>query len=94
MHKHKNFIQDTTENLSAVAGKVGITLMSAAAVTGAVELPTHLDTRVVMPMQPNFVMADELNELNNPIRREREDTAPHYISYSETQRTHGRAATK
>jgi hypothetical protein len=55
------------------------------------EMPDHPNGKIVLPNQPSFVLAGENEEANNPIRREREDTAPHYISYSEVQRTAARS---
>lgn len=69
-------------------------LMTAATVTGMLELPNHPNNRVVLPGQPVFVMANENDELNNPIRREREESAPHFISYAIAQRTPSRASKK
>jgi hypothetical protein len=94
VNKHKNFIQNSSERLTFVAGQVGILLMSAACVTGMLELPSHPDNKVIVPMQPNIALANELNELNSPIRREREDPAPQHDSYSVSQRTHSVAASK
>ena len=94
MSKNKKIKSNTSENLSKFAEQAGMLLMTAAAVTGMLELPTRPDNRIIVPGRASFAMANEYNELNEPIRREREDPAPHYANYSVTQRTHSRAANK
>jgi hypothetical protein len=74
--------------LTEMSQHIGMALMAAAATIGMLELPEHPNARVVVPSQPALV-AVEATE-NNPLRREREEMAPHHISYSETQRTPGR----
>jgi hypothetical protein len=81
------------QRLAEVATKSGIVLMAAAATIGMLELPEHPDKRVVVPHQPAFAFATENSDNNRPdntLRREREETGPHYISYSVAQRTPGR----
>lgn len=94
MLKTKTVIKSSSESISSLASQLGILLMSVAAVTGMLELQDHPTNRIIIPGQPNLAMANELNELNSPIRREREDSSPHYISYTVAQRTHSRAAKK
>lgn len=68
-------------------------LMTAAVTVGTFDLPEH-DKRVVVPTQYKLAFAEEeegVSNLNNPLRREREETGPHYVSYSETQRTPSRS---
>ncbi len=94
-HKTKiGYMDKTVGRISKVSEQIGMLLMTAAAVTGMLELPSHPNNRVVVPNQPTFEMSNVSDELNNPIRREREDPAPHYMNYSVTQRTHSRAANK
>jgi hypothetical protein len=80
-----------SESLADLAKRAGILLMSAAATTGMLELPDHPNARIMVPNQPAFAFVNEDDELNNPIRREQEETMPHYISYSVTQRTPSRS---
>ena len=96
MPKTKTNITTTAiENLNHLANQLGMTLMAAAAVAGMLELPNHPNNRVVLPGQPILALANEDSELNNPIRREREEeSAPHFISYAVTQRTVSRASRK
>lgn len=75
--------------LSDSAQQIGILLMTLAATIGMVELPDHLNSKIITPSQPAFAYATSGND-QNPLRREREESAPHYISYSESQRTPGR----
>lgn len=92
MSKNKNKIT-TTDKVAELAQQTGILLMTAAVTLGMLELPEHPNSKVILPSQPALVEAGENNnELNNPIRREREEAAPHYISYNVTQRTPGRSS--
>jgi hypothetical protein len=80
----------TIDQLGKVAGQAGLILMTAAVTVGMLELPDHTNSKIVLPNQPAFAFAGE-NEENNPVRREREESAPHFISYSEVQRTASRS---
>jgi hypothetical protein len=80
----------TAETLNTVAMQAGLLLMTAAATVGMIELPEH-PNKVAVNVQPAFAMVSDSNRNEpNSLRREREETAPHYISYSVTQRTPGR----
>jgi hypothetical protein len=81
--------QNIQDSLADVAQQLGMVLMATAATVGMLELPDHPNSRLIVPNQPALV-AVTAEEGNNPLRREREETAPHHISYSETQRTPGR----
>jgi hypothetical protein len=94
MSQNKKMVTTAQDYLTHLAAQLGIVLMTAATVTGMLELPNHPNSKVVLPGQPAYILASEDEELNNPVRREREETAPHFISYSETQRTTSRAAKK
>ena len=80
-----------TNNLTAISAQVGLLLMSTAATLGMVELPDHLRGQVAVTSQPAFVFANNTSDKNNPVRRERDETAPHYISYNVSQRTPARS---
>ena len=67
-----------------------IALMAAATLMGVVEIPEHAN-RVNMQAQPAFAFAAEHAENGSTLRREREETGPHYISYDLTQRTPARS---
>ncbi len=73
-------------HLGELAGQAGIIIMTAAVTLGMLEAPDHNTSKIILPNQPAFVFAEN-GEENNPVRREREDTVPHFISYSEVQRT-------
>lgn len=75
--------------LADVAQQAGMVLMTAAATVGMLELPDHPNARIVVPNQPALV-AITSSEDTNPLRREREESAPQHISYSTIQRTPGR----
>lgn len=68
-------------------------MMTAAVTLGLVELPQDEEKRrAVVPARAIFEFAGVSNEEqgSNPLRREREESGPHYISYGVTQRSPGR----
>lgn len=85
-------IKTATERLNQAAQQSGIMLMTLAATAGMMELPSHPNSRVIVPGTPSFALATENDELNNPLRRESQETDQHYISYSVAQRTPSRAS--
>jgi len=72
-------LDDLQDRLTTGVQILGFGLMATAAVVGTVDLPSD-DKKVIIP-----------RDNHNQLRREREETAPHFISYSEIQRTPGRA---
>jgi hypothetical protein len=83
------------DKFSIAAMQAGLLLMTVATTLGMIELPDHTNNKVVVPNQPAFAMA--INGVNSRyaqqptiIRSEREETAPHYITYSTIQRTPSR----
>ncbi len=68
-------------------------LMTAAVTLGMLELPDKGASKIVVPSQPAFELAGSNSEDsgNNPLRREREEAGPHYVSYSVNQRTPSRS---
>jgi hypothetical protein len=70
---------------------LSIAVMTFAVMLGLVNDPTSIDRRSIVPVQMNLSSALSGVQGNNPLRREREESAPHYISYSESQRTPGRS---
>ena len=91
MLQNKNIIESSADHLTAIAGQAGLMLMTLATITGMVELPNHPNSRIIVPGQVSFAAANINEALNNPLRREREESAPHYISYSVNQRTPSRS---
>jgi hypothetical protein len=88
--KTKN--ETVIDKINDTAMQAGVVLMTAAVTLGLVDVPqtNKPDKRVVLPAnKPAFAFAGENEELN-PIRREREETGPHYVSYAVNQRTPGR----
>jgi hypothetical protein len=81
-----------TEVIAEAARRVGLVTMSAALTLCMLELPDEAK-RAILPIQPApaWAEAGQHGGSNNPIRREREETAPHFISYSEVQRTPARS---
>ncbi len=83
-----NTLQDS---VGTAAQQLGILLMTAATTLGMFELPEHPDKRIVLGQaKPAFAEVMPTENGGNPLRREREETGPHYISYSVAQRTPGR----
>ncbi len=80
------------DNLTQVIKSTGVVMMAAAVTLGLVELPQDEEKRrAVVPARAVFAFAGESSEQDsNPLRREREESGPHYISYGVTQRSPGR----
>jgi hypothetical protein len=81
------------DTVSDIATSTGVLLMTAATTLGLVDVPAHPDRRAIVPNQPIFSFANataEQEAQGNQLRREREETGPHYISYNISQRTPGR----
>ena len=76
-------------NSAELAAQVGLVAMAAAATIGS--MPDHVDSKRLILAPQTALVKPANNEDNNPIRREREDTAPHLISYNTFQRTPGRS---
>jgi hypothetical protein len=84
-------IATSSFELAKIAEKATIIIMTLAAVFGLVDIPSRVSTRAVVPGAPVFSMSLVNTELNNPMRREKEEAGVHYVSYSETQRTQSRS---
>ena len=79
--------------MKQLISSLGILIMTAAAMVGSLELPDHSINGVVMPTnQVKIGASNDLGSLNNPIRRETEDSSQMYVSYSESQRTQPRSS--
>lgn len=93
MIKNKKFLKQSLENLAEAGKHVGIVIMTAAAVTGMLELPNHQDTKVTLLNQPVLAFAGNGAASDNPLRREKEstETSSVQISYNTTQRTPARS---
>lgn len=81
--KIKKFI-DT--NSSELATQLGLVAMVGAATLSS--MPDHFDKKLILAPQAAVIKPGSSEE--NNLRRERDDTAPHLISYSAFQRTPGR----
>lgn len=86
----KNKKISNTQKLRNIGTQAGVMLMAAATTVGVMDMQDHQSIKVVVPNQPTFAFETENTELNNPILREREESAPHYISYDVAQRTPSR----
>ncbi len=91
---NKTKTQTTSQKIGHVATQAGLVLMAGAATLGMIDLPDRFNSRIItLPNQPAFAWAN--NNLdsklqNNSLRREREEVAPHFDSYSVVHRTAGR----
>lgn len=94
MSKNTKKQNSNADFLSEIAEKAGMIVMTAAAISGFFELPSHGIVRVALPGQSSLAFANLDDELNSPVRREREEAGPHYVSYSVSQRTHSRSLRK
>jgi hypothetical protein len=78
-------------NLTEIARNTGLIIMTMAATAGLVEMPEQHEKRAILTTQPVYAFGGpQSNEDSNPLRREREEAGPHYISYGIAQRTPGR----
>jgi hypothetical protein len=85
--------QTKTQKISQIAAKAGLIIMAGAATIGMLDMP-NLIGRLAVPSQPVFAWANsnlKQEENSNSMLRERDDITPHYISYSEVQRTSSRS---
>jgi hypothetical protein len=84
-------MQTTIQSLQSISQQVGMLLMVIATALGILELPDHPSRRLVIPSHSVFAYVSNIaDQKENPLRREKEESAPHYISYSVAQRTPGR----
>ena len=86
----KNKKQSLTQELLDLGTQASFMLMAAATTVGVMDMQSHQNVKVIVPNQPTFAYETENTENNNPIQREREESAPHYISYNVAQRTPSR----
>ena len=80
-------IKNNKTNITSVTRHLGFALMSIATVAGLVEMPERPQKAALLI--PAYAVTSQSSD-SNPLRREREEAGPHYISYSATQRTPGR----
>jgi hypothetical protein len=86
----KNKEQSITQKLASLGTQASVLLMAAATTVGVMDMQDHQRIKVVVPNQPTFAYETENTETNNAVQREREESAPHYISYNTAQRTPSR----
>jgi hypothetical protein len=86
----KNRKKSNTQKLRNLGTQAGVMLMAAATTVGLMDMQEHQSVKVIIPNQPTFAFETENTQLNNPILREREESAPHYVSYEVAQRTPSR----
>jgi hypothetical protein len=83
-------IKNISNIIDTSAKKLGYGVLAGMATIGMLDMPNHLASRIPMPRQPALAYVQnniETDEQVNSIRRERDELEPHYISYSEVQRT-------
>lgn len=93
-NKTKN--KSSTNQIQDLASNAGLLLMTAAAATLMLEVPEpHSEKRAILVPQPAYSapgqLADRETHTNNEMRRERDETHPHYHGYSVTMRTPARS---
>ena len=86
----KNTKKSNTQILRNLGTQASVMLMAAATTVGVMDMQDHQSIKVVVPNQPTFAFETNNPETNNPIMREREESAPHYVSYDVSQRTPSR----
>ena len=92
-NQNKN-AQPLTDTIQTLGRNIGILLMTGAATVGMLELPDH-PNRVALTPQPVFAVINDNNEMNNPLRREREEeTADYTLTYNISQRSPSTAGKK
>lgn len=80
----------TFDQVNATAAHAGLLLMTLATALGVVELP-HREATATVSQSANVIKAEMPGEMQGSTqRREREESGPHYVSYSAAQRTPGR----
>lgn len=91
MSQNKNTIT-ITEQLGRRAQHLGLVMMTMAATLGMAELPHHEEAKVtITPHYLAFAGVEVGGDHGDSMRREREETGPHYTSYGASQRTPSRA---
>lgn len=80
-------IKINNTNITAISRQLGFALMTIATLAGLVEMPERPMKAALLA--PAYAVGSQSSD-SNPLRREREEAGPHYISYSATQRTPGR----
>lgn len=80
----------STEAITETAQRVGFFIMAATMTLSMLDSPNEAK-RIVLPNQPALGWIGQSENGSNQIRREREETAPHFISYSVVQRTPARS---
>jgi len=78
------------QKLLNMGTQTSVVLMAAATTVGVMDMQDHARVKVIVPNQPTFAYETENTANNNAIQREREESAPHYISYNTFQRTPSR----
>jgi hypothetical protein len=73
-----------------LSSRLSMFVMAATATIGVMDMQNDPRLRVIVPNQPTFAVETNNTELLNPILREKEETGPHYVSYSVSQRTPSR----
>ena len=84
-------MNNLTDSHMHLSQQIGLLLMTAAATFGMLELPEHPNAKITLASQPMFAYAtSQTGGDSHQLRREKEETGAHYISYSTVQRTPGR----
>lgn len=88
-NKTKN--KKALDQIGDITQTAGLLLMTAAVTLGMVEVPEQHREKAVLTQQPVFAAVENgAHQGNNAVRREKEESGPHYVSYSTFQRTPSR----
>lgn len=85
-----NIIDEATDKLAEITQQAGVLAMTTAALLSVIQLPDQPKKLAILPKAMTLAPA-LAEEDTNQLRREQEETAPHYISYSVAQRTPARS---
>ena len=86
----KTKTKNTLDSITEVTQQAGLVLMAAAVTLGMIEVPEH-SGKIIVPNQPAMALAGQQEGgSDNALRREKEETHPHHVSYGVSQRTPGR----
>lgn len=92
MNKTKMIQNLLTDQFQSTAAKIGLVLMTGAALVSSVEMTDGHDKRIVLQPAPALnPIEDKVSNPDNNMRQERnEETGTHYVSYGTLMRTASR----
>lgn len=80
------------KNIMKYYGEIGLTIMALATMIGVIDIPEHTSRPAAAFIQPSkYSTFNQYSDNTNPLRREKEENATEYVSYSEAERTPSRS---